>query len=77
MPYTLNKNMPRIRRDAARLVFTGWSARKVGRYFGFHHTAVMKWVQEAKKVGSVPIQTRSSRPHSHPKQLSKKLVEKS
>ena len=76
MPYTLNKNMPRIRRDAARLVFKGWSARKVGRHFGFHHTAVMKWVKEAQKVGDVPIHTRSSRPHSHPRQLSKKLVEK-
>jgi len=36
MPYTNNKNMPRIRRDAAQLVYKGWSARKVGRYFGYH-----------------------------------------
>lgn len=35
--YTNNKNMPRVRREAVRLVYRGWSARKVGRYLGFHH----------------------------------------
>ena len=67
--------MPRIRRDAARLVFKGWSVRRVGRHFGFHHTAVTKWVKKAEKVGDVPIATRSSRPHSHPKELSKDVVQ--
>ena len=54
--------MPRIRRDAARLVRKGWSARKVGRYFGFHHTAVMKWVAKARMLGDIPIPTKSSEP---------------
>ena len=76
MPYTSNKHMPRIRRDAARLFFKGWSARRVGRYFGFHHTAVMKWVQQARKIGDVPIPTESSRPHSHPKQLTEEVVKR-
>jgi putative transposase len=76
MPYTSNKHIQRIRRDAARLVFKGWSARKVGRHFGFHHTAVLRWVREAKKIGDVPILTRSSRPRSHSKQLSNELVKK-
>lgn len=72
--------MPAIRRNAARLVFKGWSARKVGRYYGYHHTAIMKWVKEAMKIGDVPIPTRSSKPRSHPKELSgnvvKKIIEK-
>ncbi len=68
--------MPRIRRDAAQLVSKGWSARKVGRYLGFHHTAVMKWVEKAKKIGYHPIPTQSSRPESHPKQLEKETVRK-
>ncbi len=76
MPYTSNKHMPRIRRDAARLFFKGWSARKIGRHLGFHHTAIMKWVKQAKKVGDVPIITRSSRPHSHSKQLPDDVVKK-
>ncbi len=43
--YTKNPQMPKIRREAAYLVLNkGWSARKVGRYLGYHHTAVMKWV---------------------------------
>ena len=72
--------MPRIRREAARLYHRGWSARKVARHFGFHHTAVMKWVRISKKFGDHLIQTKSSRPKSHPKELSndvvKKIVEK-
>src|SRR3989344_7470879 len=75
MPYTTNRNMPRIRRDAARLVRDGWSARKVGRYLGYHHTAVMKWVRKAEKIGYHPIPTRSSRPRSHPKELRAEIVE--
>lgn len=54
--------MPRIRRDAALLYHKGWSARKVGRHFGFHHTAVMKWVRLSRKIGQHPIPTKSSRP---------------
>lgn len=76
MSYTTNKKMPAIRRNAARLVFKGWSARKVGRYYGYHHTAVMKWVKEAIKIGDVPIPTRSSKPHSHPKELPSSVVKR-
>lgn len=68
--------MPRIRREAARLVHKGWSARKVGRHLGFHHSAVMRWVQLATEIGDHPIPTRSSRPKSHPKELEKSIVRK-
>jgi putative transposase len=73
MPYTTNEKMPVLRREAARLVERGWSARKVGRYFGYHHTAVMKWVQKAKKVGYHPIPTKSSKPNSHPKRTDESI----
>ena len=68
--------MPRIRRAAARLVKRGWSARKVGRYLGYHHTAVMEWVRRSRIIGDHPIPTKSSRPHSHPRQLNEKVVTK-
>ena len=68
--------MPRIRREAARLVKRGWSARKVGRHLGFHHTAVMDWVRKARVFGDHPILTKSSRPHHHPKQLKEGVVDK-
>lgn len=73
MSYTTNGRMPVIRREAARLVEKGWSARKVGRYFGYHHTAVMKWVKKARVIGYHPIPTKSSRPHSHPKRTDEKI----
>lgn len=68
--------MPRIRRDAAELVRKGWSARKVGRHLGFHHTTIMSWVKKSQKIGYHPIPTQSSRPKSHPKQLTKRIVQK-
>jgi transposase len=73
MSYTTNKNMPRIRRDATDLVRRGWSARKVGRYLGYHYTAILKWVRKAKRYGFHPIPTQSSRPFSHPKRKNEKI----
>lgn len=68
--------MPRIRREAARLVHKGWSARKVGRHLGYHHTAIREWVRKAEVVGDHPIPTRSSKPKKHPRQLSEEVVKK-
>ena len=68
--------MPRLRREAVRLTSAGWSARKVGRHLGFHHTAIMKWMKYAKKFGDHPIPTKSSRPQHHPKQLEEYIVKK-
>lgn len=76
MPYTLNKHIPRIRRDAARLYRRGWSARKIGRHLGYHHTAIMKWVRKAEKVGDVPILTQASIPKSVPGKIDAELEKK-
>ncbi|MFA5936818.1 MAG: integrase core domain-containing protein [Candidatus Paceibacterota bacterium] len=77
MSYTTNKNMPRIRREAVRLFNRrGWTARKVGRYLGYHHTAVMEWVRKARVLGDHPIPTKSSKPNSHPKQLKEEIIKK-
>ena len=70
MAYTSNPNVPKIRQEAAQLVHRGWSARKVGRYLGYHHTTIMDWVKLSKKIGYHPIPTKSSRPKSHPRRLS-------
>ena len=68
--------MPGIRKDAARLFHKGWSARKVGRYLGFHHTAIMEWVRKSRIIGDHPIPTRSSKPKTHPKELNQEVVRK-
>ena len=75
MAYSKNPNLPRVRIQAVLLVRKGWSARKVGRHLGFHHTAIMRWVRKAKLLRSGPIPTLSSRPHTHPNQLSDEIVE--
>jgi transposase InsO family protein len=76
MPYTTNKNLPRIRREAADLVRRGWSTRKVARHFGYSQSVIVKWVKKAKEVGYHPIPTKSSRPKSHPKQLTEAIIKK-
>lgn len=68
--------MPKIRRDAAKLFHKGWSARKVGRYLGYHHTAVMKWVRRSRVIGEHPIPTRSSEPKTFRKPTAKNIVER-
>src|ERR1017187_6149860 len=76
MPYTTNKNMPAIRREAAQLVYRGWTTRKVARHFGFSQSVIVKWAKKAKILGHHPIPTKSSRPHHHPKQLTEEVVRK-
>ena len=68
--------MPSIRRDAARLFHKGWSARKIGRHLGYHHTAIMKWVRRSRIVGDVPIVTRSSEPKTTPGKIDASLERK-
>lgn len=67
--------MPKIRREAARLVCKGWSARKVGRHLGFNHATIMTWVRMAEQIGDHPIPTKSSRPKSHPHTLKKEITD--
>lgn len=74
MAYTKNPYLPRVRRDAADLVRRGWGVRKVARYVGVSPGTVSKWVKRAREIGHRPIPTLSSRPASHPKQLSKEMV---
>ena len=60
--------------QAVKLVRHGWSIRKVGRYLGFHHTAIMRWLRKAPDDYRRVIPTLSSRPHSHPRQLKSKIT---
>lgn len=65
MAYTTNKEAERVRKQAVELIRRGWSARKVGRHLGYHHTAVMKWVHRTEKMGTSGLYTRSSAPKTH------------
>jgi len=74
MSYTKNPHMPHVRMETVRLYHSGWSARQVGRYLGYHHTAIMKWFRKTPRSKGRIIPTLSSKPHSHPHSLKPKIV---
>lgn len=75
MSYTQNPYQPKLRRDVAAYAYKQ-GVRPASRHFGIPPGTITKWVQKAKVYGEHPIPTRSSRPRSHPKQLSDDTVKK-
>lgn len=73
MTYSKNPELPKVRQQAVRLVYKGWSVRKVARHFGYTHSAVVKWCKKD-PTGRYQIQTKSSRPHTSPNALKKEVV---
>ncbi len=62
--------------DAVKLVRSGWSTRKVAEHLGYSQSVIVQWMKRSPwnwRLRTIP--TRSSRPHSHPKVLSQKLVD--
>ena len=60
------------------LVKKGWSIRRVARYFGFSHGAVINWIKKAPKDcrgRNATIPTLPSIPKTHPNELKKDKVE--
>ena len=74
MPYTINPYMPRLRRDVAHFAQKN-GVREASRHFGIPPGTISKWCKKASKIGYYPILTKSSRPHHHPKELRKEVVE--
>src|ERR1700683_1327502 len=75
MAYTKNPALPRVRRDAVRLVKQeGWSTRKVALHFGYTQSAIVKWCAKDPTGGFRRIETQSSRPKSSPRALPREIV---
>ena len=75
MAYSKNPELPRVRREAVRLVkYRGWSVRKVARHLGYTHSAVVKWCKKDPTGGWQRIETESSRPHTSPSALSEAVI---
>lgn len=71
----MNPALPRVRREAVRLVKQkGWSTRKVARHFGYTHSAIVKWCAKDDTGGFRRIETLSSKPRSSPNALSREIV---
>jgi transposase InsO family protein len=75
MSYTTNPHLPRVRRDAVRLVkYRGWSLRKTARHVGVQPSTILRWCAKDVTGGWQIIPTQSSRPLSHPATLSDEIV---
>mgnify|MGYP001607039369 FL=1 len=61
--------------EAVKLVRIGWST-KGRRYTGFNQSSIVRWVKRTPVSNHSVIPTRSSRPHSHPSELSNEVVDK-
>lgn len=76
MAYTTNPKLPRLRAQAVDMVRAGKSVTAVARHFGYSKGAVSKWCSRCPENGSWAIPTQSSRPKSHPAQVSKEVIER-
>ena len=75
MAYTTNPNLPRVRRDAVRLVkYRGWSTRQVARHTGYNQSTIVRWCKKDPTGGWRLIPTNSSRPKKSPRALSREVV---
>jgi len=76
MAYSLNPNLPKVRRDAVHLVVCEkWSVRKVAKHLGWNPSTVSRWCRHPLATGWSVIPTKSSRPKSHPDTLKKEIIE--
>jgi transposase InsO family protein len=66
--------MPKVRQQAAHMVYKGFTPTEVGRRFGVGSSTICKWVKKSERYGYHPIPTLSSKPKHHPKELSDDLV---
>lgn len=67
--YTNDPRQPKVRRDAV-LFAKKHGVRCAARRYGVSPGTISKWNQKAKQIGLHPIPTASSRPRSHPSELS-------
>lgn len=76
MAYSLNPNLPKVRRDAVHLVKgEKWSIRKVAKHLGFNPSTVSRWCRNKYATGWSTIPTLSSRPKVSPTALKQEIVE--
>jgi len=73
MAYTKNPQLPKVRREAVRMLRSGHSTRAVARHFGFSQKAISNWSRRSESKMDAPIETRSSRPKNSPKRISNEI----
>jgi len=77
MAYTTNPHLPKVRRDAVRLVkYRKWSLHKVARHIGVSPSTISRWCKKDFSGGWYLIPTLSSAPRTSPKALPREIVNK-
>jgi transposase InsO family protein len=67
--------MPKVRRDAVRLVkYRGWSIRSVAKHLGYQPSTVSRWCKKDPSGGWHEIPTLSSAPKTSPNALPREIV---
>jgi transposase InsO family protein len=67
--------MPKVRRDAVRLVkYRGWSIRSVAKHLGYEPSTVSRWCKKDSTGGWHEIPTLSSTPKTSPRALPRETV---
>ncbi len=64
--------------QAVRMLKQGYSTRQVARHFGYSYSSVSRWAKRYREEYlslNAHLQTRSSRPHHHPKELPQDIIE--
>lgn len=75
MPYTTNPYLPKVRRLAVNDVRLGrLTQAQAARKYGVTRSAVYKWLEKASSDQKEFIYTLSSRPKSHPNELTKNII---
>jgi len=75
MAYTTNPKMPKVRRDAVRLVkYRKWSIRQVAKHLGYAPSTISRWCQKDPTGGWHEIPTESSAPKTSPNALPRDIV---
>ena len=76
MAYTMNPHIPKVRRQAVKMLREGKSSREVARYFGYDQSSIIRWEKKARHLNAGPIPTESSRPKRSPLALPEGVVRK-
>jgi transposase InsO family protein len=75
MAYSLNPNLPKVRREAVHLVkCEKWTVRKVSKHLGFNPSTVSRWCRHPLATGWSVLPTKSSRPKTSPTALKEEVV---
>src|SRR3990167_8112327 len=77
MVYISNAWVAKVRRCAVNdVLLRGITKAQVARKYGVHRATIGKWLKRAHEGKRMYIDTQSSRPHTHPQQLSPDMVER-